>query len=127
MVCLRFDNVWLDVVGAYRSPSTSLSNLGEFVEKNLDELLGKSNKGKDCIWLADANINLMDSVGYVDDYSDKRAMHGFSICRLGRRESVMGRDRPLTTYMSEHATQTTRRSKWLTRETSQIIVYCSVR
>ena len=79
MVAIRRGNTKLDIVGVYRSPNSSFSNLREFIDEDIDQVMASSRGNRDCIWLGDMNIDVASLEGAALDYVNKIATLGLEI------------------------------------------------
>lgn len=44
VVGVRISGRWIEVIGAYRSPNPSISNLRAFIDEDLDEIVGSRTR-----------------------------------------------------------------------------------
>lgn len=84
----------IQLTGAYRSPTSSVSNIEEFLKEDLPTVLASgSTEQADSIWLADANIDLSRLNNNAEDYLNLLAESGYIWAETGTtRENDNGID-----------------------------------
>ena len=76
VVNIKLGNRDMRIIGLYRSPSPNISNLNEFMDSDMDNILAFLGKRNDGLWLTDSNIDILSTHGKNGEYVSKLASHG---------------------------------------------------